>query len=114
MSYTDKTVYKMRDCIDGYTDIALSYRSEKEREEYLQALLRSNNIDVPEVDSKQESYADIPIPGTADKIMQKMVECIMEYDRIKNQLEAVRIYNRTLESILHSHKIPYVRKRSFL
>jgi len=103
MSYTDETVYRLRDIIDEYTDIAQSCRREEERKEELLKFACKNNLTLPE---KPQSFNNQSLPSdieSADKVIVFMEECIYDYKEKRKMLNNIRRENQWLEEYLKQH-----------
>ncbi len=104
MSYTDDTVYQLRDIIDSYTDIALEHRTEKEKQKLLSKHMKQNGLNPADVlksiqvQKKEESK---------DMVIVLMEECIYEYKDKKRSLDKIKEENRAIEQCLEANNISY-------
>lgn len=101
MSYTDDTVYRLRDIIDGYTEVALEYRTEEEKKELFLNLIQKNQLDLP----NSFEVVGKPYEESADKIITFLEECIFDYREKKKSLTKIRQENQEIEKFLQKNNI---------
>lgn len=101
MSYTDKTVYDLRRCLDEYTAIAVEVRDEEEINKDLIRLANKHKI----VTKKQGNAVPGKFQGDVKKIKdvdlkmkfsKVLGRCIIEYVNKKMQLQMYQKENRLL------------------
>lgn len=99
MSYTDDTVYRLREIIDEYTDIAITYRNEEDRKEQLMSLLENNNLPTPEIELTVANINDDA------ELTAKLEECRYDYRKKKRALCKIQQENAALEHYLNKQNI---------
>lgn len=103
MSYTDDTVYRLRDVLEQYTDLALTHRNEVDKKEELLRLIQNNNLIIPEIDIKDDNTE--VSDENADEIAILIGLCMCEYRDKKRSLQRVQQENKILETYLKRNKV---------
>ena len=95
MSYTDDNVYRMRKCIDTYTDLALKVRSTQEEFDELCKCCTDAGIDIPSIAETDTSG----ISGNA-KFHADMAACMEAYDILTARQKALSCANKKIKKCL--------------
>lgn len=105
MSYTDETVYRLRDIIDEYTKVALDYRQEEERKEQLLDLAHKNKLTPTKMMRLSDSKPSSTDVESADKVIVFMEECIYDYKEKRKMLSDIQKENAWIEEYLKQNNI---------
>lgn len=95
MSYTDDNVYRMRKCIDTYTDLALKVRGTQEEFDELCKCCTDAGIDIPNIAETDTSG----ISGNA-KFHADMAACMEAYDILTARQKALGCANKKIKKCL--------------
>ena len=104
MSFTDKTVYKLRKATDDYANHAIEHRKHKEQNEILLARCKKGGLMVdkakeryvPEQQNKQDKQ---------DKFINNMESIIAEYIKVKEEDTFYKKQNLQLKRMLEQKGI---------
>lgn len=96
MSYTDENVYRMRKCIDTYTELALKARSSQDEYDTLCKYCADVGIDIPNI------IIDANASETASntKFRADMVVCAEAYDALAVRQKALSCAIKKMKKLL--------------
>lgn len=108
MSFTDKTVYKLRKATDDYANLAIEHRKHKEQNEILLARCKKEGLMVdrakeryvPEQQSRQDK-----LKNNRDKFINNMESIIAEYIKVKEEDAFYKKQNSQLKRMLEQKGI---------
>lgn len=96
MSYTDNTVYRMRECIAEYSEMAISLRNEMEEQDMLHSIAMNNGLKIPESlkydGAKQEKKSNKT--DCSDPFTLKLQDCIKEYENVSDKVRYMKESNK--------------------
>ena len=101
MSFTDKTVYKLRKATDDYANLAIEHRKHKEQNEMLLARCKKEGL---MVDKAKESYVPEQ-QNKQDKFINNMESIIAEYIKVKEEDTFYKKQNLQLKRMLEQKGI---------
>lgn len=108
MSFTDKTVYKLRKATDDYANLAIEHRKHKEQNEILLARCKKEGLMVdrakercvPEQQNRQDK-----LKNNQDKFINNMESIIAEYIKVKEEDAFYKKQNSQLKRMLEQKGI---------
>lgn len=101
MSFTDKTVYKLRKATDDYANLAIEHRKHKEQNEMLLAWCKKEGL---MVDKAKERYVPEQ-QNKQDKFINNMESIIAEYTKVKEEDTFYKKQNSQLKRMLEQKGI---------
>lgn len=101
MSFTDKTVYKLRKATDDYANLAIEHRKHKEQNEMLLARCKKEGL---MVDKAKERYVPDQ-QSRQDKFINNMESIIAEYMKVKEEDAFYKKQNSQLKRMLEQKGI---------
>lgn len=103
MSFTDKTVYKLRKATDDYANLAIEHRKHKEQNEILLARCKKEGLMVDKAKERyvpeQQSRRD-KLKNNQDKFINNMESIIAEYIKVKEEDTFYKKQNSQLKKML--------------
>lgn len=103
MSFTDKTVYKLRKATDDYANLAIEHRKHKEQNEILLARCKKEGLMVEKAKERyvpeQQSRRD-KLKNNQDKFINNMESIIAEYIKVKEEDTFYKKQNSQLKKML--------------
>ena len=108
MSFTDKTVYKLRKATDDYANLAIEHRKHKEQNEILLARCKKEGLMVDKAKERyvpeQQSGQD-KLKNNQDKFINNMEIIIAEYIKVKEEDAFYKKQNSQLKRMLEQKGI---------
>ena len=95
MSYTDENVYRMRKCIDIYTELALKARSSQDEYDALCKCCTDVGIDIPNIIEANASEA-----ASNTKFRADMIVCTEAYDALAVRQKALSCAIKKMKKLL--------------